>query len=325
MNGCILLLAASLVVAADDVGNTGMISGIVVNGTDADAPLAGADVILRASQDGSFLPIDKTTTDSEGRFVFREIPADSKVIYLPGANRGGVHYPGPRVRLGAQHSRANVKLVAYDVIESPCPLVSRRHEFQVRADRGFLEVAETLVLDNPTRTAYVGEQQREGHVPVTLRVSLPSGFETVTFHKEFHARQFQIHDADLITGMPWTPGQHELKFMYRLPIEHRHTVLLRRLSQPSDHVIVRVMATDRGHVNCNLPQVSDAQGGEVIFEHRGDALPAGHAVELSLGALPIRFDAYAPWLALTVLMILVAGSLATARWRSKALADPNAA
>jgi hypothetical protein len=40
-----------------------------------------------------------TQSDDEGRFAFAGLPLDEDLIYLPGANLDGIHYPGPRLRL----------------------------------------------------------------------------------------------------------------------------------------------------------------------------------------------------------------------------------
>ena len=89
-------------------GDRGIISGTAVNGTQFQSPLADAEIVLRATQEGAFVPIAQATTDALGRFKFDELPVDSSIIYLAGVNRAGVHYPGPRVRLESARPTANI-------------------------------------------------------------------------------------------------------------------------------------------------------------------------------------------------------------------------
>jgi hypothetical protein len=312
--GVTLLLLASFAAATQADGQSGEISGTAVNGTTGDVPLAGAEVVLRASQNGAFVPIAKTTTDAQGWFCFVGLPADKDVIYLPGINRAGVHYPGPRVPLTPEQLTARVKLVAYDSVPSPSPLISRRHEIAVQPGEGFLEVTETLVVENPSRTTFVGQSAGD-RPPVTLRLSLPDGIEKVTFDREFHGRNFQLQDGKLITEIPWPPGSRELKFIYRVPVERTYSVFERVLDQPTDHVIVQVRAKDAGSIACNLPKGNSQSGTGTIYEHRGESLPAGYEINLRLGAVPLRFETYARWLAVAILVVLVGGSAVVVRAR----------
>jgi hypothetical protein len=233
---------------------------------------------------------------------------------LPGANRDDVHYPGPRIRLTAERPSSQVELVAYDAVESPSPLDARRHEMKVRAERGFLDVEETLVIENPSRRAYVGESSGEGP-PLTIRLAIPSGFETVTFEQEFYGRNFLVYRDMLVSDLPWPPGTRELKFHYRLPVEHRRRMLARTLDLPTDHVLVRVAADDARRVACNLPQSAESSAEETVFEHQGDSLAAGHSIELNLAALNVRWEAQTRWLALGLLVVAVTASVAWSRRR----------
>jgi hypothetical protein len=312
--GVSLLLLASFAVASQVLGQPGEISGTAVNGTAGDVPLAGAEVVLRASENGAFVPVAEATTDAKGWFCFVGLPIDQDVIYLPGINREGVHYPGPRVRLTPDQLTTRVKLVAYDAVPSPSPLISRRHEIAVQSGEGFLEVTETLAVENPGRTTFVG-QSEDDRPPVTLRLSLPDGLEKVTFDREFHGRNFQLQDGKLITEIPWPPGSRELKFIYRVPVERTYSALERVLDQPTDHVVVQVMAKDQGSIACNLPKATSQSGRETIFEHRGTSLPAGYQINLRLGDVPLRFETYARWLAVATLLVLVAGSVFAIRAR----------
>jgi hypothetical protein len=313
-----VLLSLCLIAPTQFAESEGSISGIALNGTLGLMPLANCPIVLRASQDGSFVPIAETTTDYRGRFSFAGLPADGKVIYLPGANRHEVHYPGVRVHLDSQHTTAHVKLVAYDAVESPSPLISRRHEIEVRLGGEFLEVSETLVVDNPTLTTYVGTPDGE-QSPVTLRLSLPEAMVKLTFDREFHGRNFQLAEKSLTTDLPWRPGKQELKFMYRLPADQQHQQLIRRLDQPTDHVLVRVVAGDTSHVTCNLSHKVTGSQGEAVFERSaaGDLLPAGHTIELQLGSLPMGFWDFARAGALVLLCVLLLGTVVVSRFRQR--------
>ena len=100
----LLLLTVSMLAANPPVGD-GVIEGTVVRAIDQ-APVPGAEVVLRAKIGGQLLAVAETTADAQGRFRFEHLPVDGNCVYLPGANRDGIHYPGPSVRLSSLLHRA---------------------------------------------------------------------------------------------------------------------------------------------------------------------------------------------------------------------------
>jgi hypothetical protein len=216
-----------------------------------------------------------------------------------------------------------VRIIAYDAAESPSPLVCRRHEIDVQTGEGYVEITETLLIANPGLTAYVGEKP-DDRPPVTLRLSLPHGLDKVTFEKEFDGRNFLLHNSDLITDLPWPPGEREVRFLYRLPAERRDISVKRALDLPTVHVTLRVRSDDPDHFWCNLPIAADQADGRRLFEHSGALLPAGHEIEVRLGALPIPFEAYGRWGAAGLLGLLIMGVLVKGRRRKQvSIAEAN--
>ena len=94
-----ILMALCLSAANPLPPEAGSIGGVVVNVTQGEAPVSGAAVVLRVELDGQLVVAAETTSDENGQFLFDNLPADEEYVYLPGANRAGVHYPGPRLRL----------------------------------------------------------------------------------------------------------------------------------------------------------------------------------------------------------------------------------
>lgn len=302
-----LLVAACAFVSEPASGASGSISGIVVNGSRGQAPVARAEVVLRVKIDGRFVIAAETVADGEGRFRIAPLPINTDLEYLPGANRDGVHHPGERVRLTWLRPRADVRITTYDAVEGPNPLVARRHDIVVCPEPGALKVTETITVDNPTSTCYVGKPATGGAEPVTLELAIPPDFDRTTFHKEFFGRRFSLAGGKLATGVPWPPGERELTFTYLLKNEERHRLWRRPLDLPTDHVRLFVVTDEPDEVVCNL-EAGESQGrGALLFESDGEPLPAGYVLRLELGRLPVPWMAYGRWAALAVLVGLVAG------------------
>jgi hypothetical protein len=300
--------------------DTGTIQGIVVNGSRSGVPIANAEVHLRANVDGVFEPVGTTNTDPFGRFSFQGLPVGSRIIYLPGANHQGVHYPGQRIRVDSANKVANMKIVAYDAVHSSTPLTAKRHSIRVEKGAGLLKVTESILISNPSHTTYVGESQSDT-TPITLRLSVPPNFDRVTFDSEFYGRRFRILEHQLVTDMPWPPGDRELKFTYRVPIEQSGGLFRRRLDLPSTILCVLVQPHDE-QLSCNLSR-SALVDGHMVFTGNDDQFPIGYTIQLQIGNLPIPWMLYGRWAALATVVSLVFGTFFAMRRRSMRAEDPG--
>ena len=304
----LLLFHTWMTWAKPAMADSGIIRGVVVNGSRNQLPMEDAQVALRARIQGQFTLVEETTTDSQGRFLFEKLPVDAEIQYIPGANQDEVHYPGPRLRLSTEKATANVKIVVHDSAADPNPLVIRQHDILVQPSTGAIEVTETLVIDNPSKFCYVGQSMDGPDRVVTLRLSIPPDFQRVTFEKEFFGRHFLLIDGKLLTGIPWPPGKRELKFSYVLPNEKRPTVCRRSVDLPCSHLQLTVNTDKPEDVRCNLEAQRTTSDGVVTFSTTGTLLPTGREIRLQLGSSPIPMMVYGRWTALAVLGVLVCGT-----------------
>lgn len=321
MAPCAWLLITAGMFCVSSETQLGRISGMVVNGSAEGVPLAGAEVVLRIHDGGTIIPVADTRSDSEGRFHFDELPVDDGIQYLPGVNLDGVHFPGSRVRLDAERNGAEVQLVAYEASRGASPLVARAHEIVVQPEDGLLRVRESIRIANPSNRAYVGADVPRGRQPLTLRLSIPRDFAKVTFDKEFFGRNFQVLNETLSTGIPWPPGDRELRFTYLVPIESAQWRLRRSLDLPCQRLRVRVKSDLRDQVACSLPASDQAIAGEVVFESLNTTLAAGETIDLTLGGLAVPWTDWARYAAAAILAALVA-LLGWAVWCQRGSGEP---
>jgi hypothetical protein len=292
-----------------------------VNGTHGKQPLEGVEVILRAGADGELVPVAETKTDRYGKFVFHDVPLDPTLVYLPGASSGGVHYPGQRVRVGPDDPIAHETVVVYDAISAPCPLAAKRHEIDVTIEGQALKITETLLISNPTQTTYVGQSMGTGP-PVTFWLTIPKNFDRVTFDKEFFGRRFLVVDHLPITDVPWRPGDQELRFTYRVPLEESAGQFRRPLDLPSSNVCVRVHGLNGRQASCNLTR-SDGADGQLAFAATGEPLARGFSVELEIASLPLPWMRFARGGSVIVLAVLATATVAIPRLRRRLSGQPR--
>jgi hypothetical protein len=296
-----------LLTAVGLVSQSGSISGTVVNKTHTAPAACRTSVVLRLWSHGQFVPFRETAADAKGTFRFDGLPTD-EFLYLPGANWEGVHYPGPRLLLTRYQRQATVVLPVYDAVAASNPLVVRKHEIAICPEPGAIKVTEAMLLDNPSRTTYVGQSTTKDSPPVTLQLHIPADFDRATFNEEFFGRRFTVVDNKVVTGIPWPPGQRELKFTYVLRNAQSHRVWLRPLDLPCAKVRLRVCNATGEEVACNLPRVARDQGSDATFESEEDGLAAGDLIRVELGHLRVSWMSRARWLTILVLAGLIAGA-----------------
>jgi hypothetical protein len=301
------ILALSLALIQDQAPVAGSIRGVVVNGSRDFAPVAGAAVVLRVQLDGDFVVAAETTADNQGRFQFSGIPADASYVYLPGANRAGVHYPGARLQLSERQPNAAVRVVVRDTSTGPSPLRLRQFDLAIQRLDGALQVSETLEIENPTAFTYIGQPQGAGSRATTMALGIPSNFRRATFDEKFYAQQFVWDQGRLITDVPWTPGRRVVSLTYILPPEERLWTFRRPLDLPCDKTRIEVRGFDSKQVACNVPAAPATSSDLVAFAVSAKPWPAGHCIELQLGRRPATFGEYGRWLALGVLLLLISG------------------
>ena len=298
-----LLVAAGGIPPGQETPEPGSISGVVVNASQGDAPVDGAEVALRVLVDGQFVIAGETTTDGQGRFSFDNVPADPNYVYLPGASWQTVHYSGERLRLDSRQRHVDVQIPVRDVVKTPNPLTVRDHSITVEAEQNALRVTESLLVYNPGQATYVGQPAGESTRATTLTLSIPPNFTRITFHKEFYGRRFTVIDGKLVTDVPWEPGARELKFTYVLPSFEGHRFLERPLDLPTFRLLVTIPNADAKQVTCNAVQTEHDDQAAVMFA--SEQLPAGHVLRVDFGRLPVSLAAFAPWGAFVIVVGLI--------------------
>ena len=257
---------------------------------------------------GEFVPFRETISDKQGRFRFERLPVGDGVVYQAGATRHGIFYPGPRIRLTDLQPIARTELSVCDAVASPSPLVLKKMDVIIRPETGLLKVTESLLLENPSHTCYVGEAAHDGADPVTLELSIPPDFERTTFDLEFFGRRFAMVNNKLVTSVPWPPGERELRYTYVLRNTQEVSQWKRPLDLPCSNVTVRVEGKSPDEVRCELLRRTAADEKAVVFESAGQELPAGQVLQVELGRLPLPWMTYGKWAAVAIMLGLIAGA-----------------
>ncbi len=320
-----LLLPFTCLALAASIAHGGTIEGEVAN-TSSGAPVpCQTEVVLQMQTNGQFIPFRDVTSDAEGRYRFKNLPEGADYLYLVGANRHGIFYPGPRIRLVNPKPNAYAELSVCDAVTKPNPLVLKKMDVTIRPELGMLKVTESLLIENPTRTCYVGEAAMEGGAAITLALSVPPDFQRMTFDKEFFGRRFAVFENRVVTSIPWTPGEREVRYTYVLRNTQEAAIWRRPMDLSCSDVTVRIEGKSPDEVRCGLLSRLPDDAKAVIYTSAGQTIPAGRVLRVELGRMPLPWMTYSKWAAVVILLAVIAATswLHFARRRAAASREPR--
>ena len=286
----------------------GTILGTVANTSSGAAVPCQVAVNLQVQVHGEFVPFRETISDVQGRFRFERLPVGEGVVYQTGATRHGIFYPGPHIRLTDLQPIARAKLSVCDAVASPSPLRLKKMDVTIRPETGLLKVTESLLLENPLHTCYVGQAVHDGGDLVTLELSIPTDFERTTFDLEFFGRRFAVVNNKVVTGVPWPPGLRQLRYTYVLRNTQEVTQWKRPLDLPCSDVTIHVEGKSPKEVRCEMLRRTTADEQSVVFASAGQELPAGQVLQVELGRLPLPWMTFGKWIALAIMLLLIAAA-----------------
>ncbi len=292
---------------------TGTIEGVVMNASQDHAPVAEAEVILQVLLEGKFAPVETTRSDALGRFHFDCLPVGPDALYLPGATRDGIFYPGRRIEFSTQHRTAYMTIPVHDSVRQPNPLVIREHEIVLRAEGNALQVVESMLIENPVPVTYVGDGDEQSQkMSATFRLGIPANFRRLTFEKEFYGRAFQVIDGQVVTTIPWTPGQRSVRFTYTIVDSETLDRWEHRWDVPCEHLLLRVQQDAPEKISCSLGPASGLTEQEAVFQFDAAQLAGVEELHVTLSRRPRSWNWHARWIAVVLLLGAVS---AAAFWR----------
>jgi hypothetical protein len=125
-----------------------------------------------------------------------------------------------------------------------------------------------------------------------------------------------------VTDIPWPPGERELTFTYRIPLEASGGLFRRTLDVPTNDLTLRVLDAGKKKLHCNLA-AAQPTNREAIFTAGDQQLAASFAIDLRIGDPPIPWAKVARWAALVTLGVLVATTVVWGQLRKRQSLEPR--
>ena len=265
------------------------ISGVVVNGTHDNTPLANQQVALQDVSGDTPRDIALGASDTTGHFSFEHITDTGAAIYRVTTSFQGGYFVSAPLPF-AQIPSGGLTLSVYDVTHSTANLriLSATALFrEPRPENGLIGVAELFTFQNESATAFVGTTDPVDGQPMgLLRFALPAGATNITLGKGFDGAQAAQVPAGFGANATVPPGQTQFAFVFDLPYTGTSYTFPLKVVYPAekltalvpqDITVQPVDFSDKGPITTAGSQYH-------LLEH--GALDAGAQVQFSLDALP---------------------------------------
>jgi hypothetical protein len=265
------------------------ISGVVVNGTHDNAPIANQQVTLQDVSGDAPRDIALSTSDASGRFSFEHIADTGAAIYRVTTSFQGGYFVSAPLPL-AQIPSSGLTLSVYDVSHSAANLriLSATALFrEPRPANGLIGVAELFTFQNESATAFVGTTDPVDGQPMgLLRFALPAGAANITLGKGFDGAQAAQVAAGFGANATIPPGQTQFAFVFDLPYTGTSYTFPLKVVYPTEKLTVLVpqhITVQSGDFD-DKGSITTARSQYRLLEH--GALDAGAQAQFSLDGLP---------------------------------------
>ena len=193
-----------------------IIQGQVVNGTNGGEVPANLDVTLHVIDPGGEVQTRTTATDSEGNFLFQQVPVNDSYVYAVSASYHDISYSR---RLELPLGDVPMTLEVFETTEDLNTLSIDTHIWLVREiDGAHREIIalEMIALTNDQDRTFQPALEQPGKMNF-LRFSLPPDATSLEVRSDL--QEGQIINVGTGFGMttPVLPGTHQIAFTYRIP------------------------------------------------------------------------------------------------------------
>jgi hypothetical protein len=218
---CVLSVSSPALAATNvNADSNGQISGQLLNGSNADAPLPGQSVTLQMAQGGNSQDLKTATTDEQGTFSFSGLSTDKTISYVIFLRYQGAQYLSDVITLNNNPTQ-QVNLKVYEATQSTdkIAIVNATALFQEpNITQKTITVSEAFSFTNLNTHAYVGvlDDASKGK-PNALLFSLPLGAENINLQKGFTGYNVIQVDRGFATDAALLPGNNEFAFSFDMP------------------------------------------------------------------------------------------------------------
>src|SRR6266480_3401897 len=214
-----LLLVVCFSLPANAAGKTGHIYGQLLDGSNKNAPVAGAHVTLQMAQGDNARDVSSVTTDAHGSFSFADLSTGKSISYAVYSRYQRAQYTSAIISLDTKPAQ-QLNLTVYQATKSIANIAIVRATILLRqpdAQKGIIPVSELFIFRNLDNRTYVGSLDASNGKPNALRFSLPHTARNVSLGKGFDGYTAIQVDSGFASNAAIPPGDSQFAFSFDMP------------------------------------------------------------------------------------------------------------
>jgi hypothetical protein len=297
-----LAVASSAAARAEDPSDTsspglppgdGTLRGAVVH-PDGPEPAAGLRVALYSLRSDGSGGTGDADTDADGKFTFENLSTDPDLIYLVGVHYNGVAF-SQRVGFAPGRRELSVVLRVSDPVDDTAAVTAHVRPaltaIRLAWTGASIVVREDQLLRNTAASAVHIPSDKREMVRAPFRALLPAGASDFTSPPDSRD-SFSLHGDELAYWGPVRPGDHEIRYGYRIPVTGRELRLRRGFPDGAERLELLFPAASGLRVESTElePGQDIAFEGETYRSLSATGLPPGSQIELAIGLPQTRSD-----------------------------------
>lgn len=267
-----------------DTGSSGMVQGLVSNGSGGPAP-EGLPVNLHAFDQMTLVYTASTQMKADGTYSFDAVQVKKDWVFLATVDYNSVVYGSQLTTAQQDGGKIELPIQVYETTTDASALsVDRLHFFFEFLDQNTVRVVELYVISNPANRTVVSAAPGQ---PV-LTFTLPAGAANLQFQDGELGGRFVKTDngfGDTVSIQPGS-GNYQLLFSYEMPYQ-RKLDLVRPVTMNTQAVVVLV---PEGSVKVTGEGLQDGGTRDVqgvqYHMYNGSSMQAGSEVHLTVSGSP---------------------------------------
>lgn len=260
----------------------GVLAGQVINGT-TNKPQPGVELTLYGFQGEAQVERITSQADSEGRFVFKNLPTEHSITYVLEGSYDGVTYISRQpAAFTPDSAEVSIDLEVYETTDDASVLSITQLHYLISFSPGAVSIAQVFVVGNSSDQSYVGQDGQ------TFAFALPPQAVDVSFQNDPLGDRFIQTGGGYADTEPVMPGPQGSSVVAVYAVPFNGNSLEIEVPLPANVVAANVLMQDLGaELSSDQLQFSDTRTiqGNSYAIYNGGSLPAGETITLRLSGL----------------------------------------
>ncbi|UCD52540.1 MAG: hypothetical protein JSW27_07865 [Phycisphaerales bacterium] len=318
--GAVLLCTSLMAGAAWSQEASATLVVEAANGTADGATVVGDLAILRIFHQQQLQNTLEAKVGESGEAVFEDVPTGQHLVAVARVKHQNMTFQGSPTSLVPETDNYSTVVQVFDVSADTSALSVGTHHVMIAVENAMLEVIEYMQLQNDSDMAVRGSQRDAQDRPMVVEIMLPNGATDLRPLSFLQASVLVTTETGFYDTLAVPPGEHQVKFSYRIDIDHQALDFAKAISLPTSELVVFWEEGQGELTGLGEPdeRLANAQGVPVEYYRRHNLQP-GDEIAFRISGFNVKTSDADTWIALAVAFAIV---LAIALWRLRPGSSP---